>query len=89
MLDLIDKSFEVLVKNLSEPKYELVKIEKAREIENEINVKRDELRDYDLKNIGKTGYNVQSSRLFNNLFSLLEKIGDHIINVNEAIIGEI
>ena len=89
MLDLIDKSFEVLVNNLSEPKYESVSIDKAREIEIEINKKRDELRDYDLTNIGKSGYNPKSSRLFNNLFSLLEKIGDHIMNINEAIIGKI
>lgn len=89
MLDLIDKSFEVLVNNLSKPRYESVTLDKAMQIEGEINTKRDELRDYDLNNIGKSGYNVQSSRLFNNLFSLLEKIGDHVMNINEAIVGEI
>ena len=64
-----------MVSNLSEAKYQDVTLGKANDVEAEINAMRDELRDYDLTNIGKPEYDAQSSRLFNNLFSLQEKIG--------------
>jgi phosphate:Na+ symporter len=89
MIDLIEKSFEVMINNLESSEYSNVTIGKAAEVEKEINDMRNQLNEYDLKNIGSAGYNMKTSRLFNNLFSLLERIGDHVMNVNKAITGEI
>ena len=89
LIDLVDKGFEVMINNLSEPSYQNVTIDKAREVEADINAMRDKLRNYELSNLGKSGYDVQTSMLYNNLFSLLEKVGDHIMNVNESIVGEV
>jgi len=34
-------------------------------------------------------YNINSGMVYNNIFSNLEKVGDHIINITESIVGEI
>jgi phosphate:Na+ symporter len=66
-----------------------VLIDPANEAENAINKKRDEMRAEHLENLGKKDFNMQSGMIFNNLFSSCEKVGDHIINVTEAITGKI
>ena len=89
MCDMVDNAFKVMVDNLNNPHYDQVSMDKASEIEYEINKFRDTLRKENLTNIGEDGYNVRSAMIYNNIYSSLEKIGDHIINVTEAIIGEI
>lgn len=89
MINHIDLAFKQMIVNLNAPNYEKVTIAKAKEIEKEINVVRNELREYNLNHLGQEDYNINSSMVFNNLFSLLEKVGDHIMNINESIIGEI
>ena len=34
-------------------------------------------------------YNMQSAVIYSDIFSSYEKVGDHIINVSEAVAGEI
>ena len=41
-----------------------------------------------LKSIENGEYNVKAGMIYNNLFATLERIGDHIINVTEAITGK-
>jgi phosphate:Na+ symporter len=41
-----------------------------------------------LKSIESGAYNVKSGLIYNDLFSSCEKIGDHVINVSEAMAGE-
>ena len=41
------------------------------------------------KNIESAEYGFQNGMIYNDLFSSLEKVGDHVINVNEAIAGKI
>jgi len=50
---------------------------------------RNELRAFNLTKLGDAEYNVEASMIFNNVYSSLEKVGDHIINVTEAVVGEI
>jgi phosphate:Na+ symporter len=42
-----------------------------------------------LENAEKGEYKFQSGILYNDIFSSCEKIGDHIINVSEAVAGEV
>lgn len=84
----IDEAFIVMNKNLNS-QYDKVDKSEASTIEKEINAMRDKLRKHNVSRIGDEDYNVQSAIIYNNLFSSLEKIGDHIINVTEAICGEI
>ncbi len=89
MIELTDKAFAEMISNLSTPSYDKVSINKAIEIEEELNTYRNKLRDHNLGRLGDEDYNVNSAMIYNNLFSSLEKVGDHIMNVNESVAGQI
>ncbi len=89
MLDLVDQAFEIMHKNLSAPNYEDVNIDEAKAKEKEINKFRDKLREENLNLLGSDGYSMNSAMIYNNIFSSMEKVGDHIINVSESVVGEI
>jgi len=89
MLDKVGEAFTNMAKNLNNPHYDQVSKEKAVELEYEINTMRDEFRKENLTRIGEEDYNVKSAMVYNNIYSSLEKVGDHIINVTEAVVGEI
>lgn len=90
MFDLVDEAFKTMVENLSNPHYDNVYKEKATLIEKKINEKRNIMRkENTIAMETDTEYNINSAMVYNNLFSNLEKVGDHIINVSEAIVGEI
>ncbi|MDC3352293.1 Na/Pi symporter, partial [Crocinitomicaceae bacterium] len=88
MFELVDKAFAVMVDNLN-AEWEAVTIDSAKAAENAINKKRDEMREEHLENLKSSDFNMESGMTFNNLFSSCEKVGDHIINVTEAITGRI
>lgn len=88
MLELVDAAFTIMVENLNSD-WAGVSIDPANAAENAINKKRDEMRAEHLQNLGKSDFNMQSGMIFSNLFSSCEKVGDHIINVTEAITGKI
>lgn len=88
MFKLLDKSFDVMVDNLSAD-WDGVSVESANICENAINKKRDEMRKEHFDNINKKDANMESGMIFSNLFSNCEKVGDHVINVTEAITGMI
>jgi len=89
LTDLIDEAFQEMVTNLKNPEYNKVKKDKALEIEESINNLRDEMNDENLSKLGEPDYNVHSSMIYNNVYSSMEKVADHIINVTESIVGEI
>lgn len=88
MLELVDNAFAIMVENLNSD-WGGVSIDPANEAEHTINKKRDEMRAEHLENLGKSDFNMESGMIFSNLFSSCEKVGDHIINVSEAITGKI
>jgi len=89
MFDLVEKGFEVMSRNLNNPHYEKVDKSEAVAIEKQINKLRNQYRKHNLSRLGDADYNVNSAMVYNNIFSALEKVGDHMINVTEAIAGEI
>ncbi len=89
MFELINSAFEIMIENISNPHYDKVNIQKAIVAEEAINTQRDLMKEYNLSNLGTPEYNVNSAMVFNSMFSVLEKIGDHIINVSEDITGNI
>ncbi len=88
MLTITDEAFEIMNDNLS-AQYGSISMEKAVEKEREINALRDQLRRKHLKNIEKEEFNMNSALIYSNVFASFEKVGDHIINVSEAVAGEI
>lgn len=89
MLELVDKAFQIMNTNLAVSDYRGVEKTAARQQEDAINALRDQLRSNNLDRLGKPDYKVKSAMIYNNLFSSLERIGDHIINVTESVVGEI
>ena len=88
MITLLENAFTVMQRNLSAEREE-VSLDEAVEAEQLINNKRDQLRRAHLKSIEAGDYNVKSGLIYNDLFSSLEKVGDHLINVSEALAGQV
>lgn len=41
------------------------------------------------KNVEQGAYNFKNAAIYNDIFNSLEKVGDHVINVTEGVVGEI
>lgn len=86
MLDLIHEAIRHVRDNL-EKDSENIDLEKAMEIENAINDYRDDLLEYHYKQLENNMYSNKVGFIFLDYLNRLEKIGDHLFNVNEAIAG--
>ncbi len=89
MIDKIDVAFTVMVTNLQMPSYDKVSKIQAMVLRDELKALRNQFRQDSLESMQSETYNVRSAMIYNNVISALEKIGDHIVNVTEAIVGEI
>lgn len=89
MIKLVDRAFAEMNKNLGANNFNKVDISEAIAIEKSINKLRTKLRKQNQSMLGSEGYTVESAMIYDNIFSSLERIGDHIMNVNESIIGEV
>ena len=88
MFVLVDEAFGIMDKNLTTD-YSKVTVTEALEKEREINAMRNELRRNHMQKIEKGEYDILSGMAYIDLVSLLERVGDHIINVTEGVVGEI
>jgi len=88
LMNRLDDSFEVMINNLN-GEYGTISLDPAIAKEREINRYRDEIRNEHLESMQKEDYNMKSGMIYSDLFSSLEKVGDHVINVSEAVAGEI
>lgn len=89
MLALVSEAFKEMNANLTSVSYSTVEKDKARRIEDQINALRNKLKAANLDRLGDDDYKVEAAMIYNNVFSSLERIGDHIINVTESVVGEI
>lgn len=88
MFTHIDRAFEIMHSNLVADNG-AINLEKARELENNINEWRNKLKAEHLASIQNRDYNVKSSSVYSDLYSYYEKAGDQIFNVSKAVAGEI
>lgn len=88
MMQLLEKAFVVMNDNLATDDGS-VKLDLAMEAEQRINQLRDQLRRAHLKSVESGDHNIKSGMVYNDLFSSCEKVGDHLINVSEALAGEV
>ncbi|KOF02574.1 Na/Pi cotransporter [Roseivirga seohaensis] len=84
---LVDLSIEQMITNLNGV-YGKVDISGAIETEMAINALKTKMRKQHLKSTEKKEYDVQSGIIYRDLFFAAEKIGDHVINVSEAVRGD-
>ncbi len=86
---IVERSFDEMNHNLNLDSYDSATLSKCYDLEEETNVQRNSMRKYNQENLGDTNYDVNAAMIFTNLFSSLERIGDHIVNINESVAGEI
>ena len=84
MMAIVDESLTVMCGNLSQD-YPNVKAKKAYEVEQTINDYRTILQQEHLTAIEEKEYDYATGFIYSDIFSECEKIGDHAINVTEAI----
>ncbi len=87
ILDDLDDAFNVMIANLTADP-ETVSIAEAYEKEIIINATKKKLYKKHLKRMEDNEYDVKSGSVYKDFFYSCEKVGDHIINVSEAITGE-
>jgi phosphate:Na+ symporter len=89
LFDLVDDAFVEMSENLKKHSSD-VDLTKAIEIEGLINQKRDEIRTEYLDALTKDDeIHMKGGIIYNDIFASLEKVGDHIINVSEGIVGKV
>lgn len=88
LFELVDDAIIIMCDNLNAPR-EKVQLEKAYLAEKKINQFRNKLRKEYLENLTNDNLNIKGGMIYNDLFSSLEKAGDLIINISEAIVGKV
>ena len=88
MIDKVSDSFDVMLENLKMP-IEKVTLDKASEIEDDIDRLLEDIRLMHLRSLEKKEDNVQNGLLYKEVYSLLEKVGDHVFSVSKALVGNI
>jgi phosphate:Na+ symporter len=89
LIEIVDRTFAEMNKNLSIDSYDNISLEKCYALEDEVNVQRNAMRKYNADMLGSNEYNPNSALIFTNLFSSIERIADHVVNINESAAGEI
>lgn len=88
MTTAIEDALETMISNL-ESNWLDVDIAEAEEKQKEIKQMRKKLHKQHISSIEKQDYNIKSGLIYSNLYNLLERVGDHVVNVNEAIKGQV
>ena len=86
MIAEVLKALEIMNKNLNS-EYKQVSMTDANGAEDIINKMRNKLRKEYLTKIEKGEVKIQTGMIYNNLIHSLEKVGDHVHNITEAITG--
>lgn len=84
MFNLVEESLEIMRDNLNVDEQHVI-LDKAVQIEEQINNYRNQLKADHLDNLSKNVYSYEAGILFNDIFSECEKLGDYAINVSEAL----
>lgn len=86
MLDLVQKGFDVMIENLKTE--HLRDISNAQNCEYNINECRNHLREEHIVNIESDSYNYLTGVYYMDVLSHLEKMGDFLINISQAVVGK-
>ena len=86
MMELVDKGYDVMIENLKSE--HLHDISNAQNCEYNINECRNHLREEHIVNIESNSYNYLTGVYFMDVLAELEKIGDFLINISQAVVGK-
>ena len=86
MMDLVLKAYDVMIENLKNS--HLKDISNAQNCEYNINECRNHLREEHIVNIESDSYNYLTGVYYMDVLAELEKIGDFLINISQAVVGK-
>lgn len=84
----VGEAIQIMLDNL-EANWDKVDITNSIEKEKEINGIRKELRKKHISSIEKRDYNVKSGLIYSNIYTLLGRTANHVLNVDESITGQV
>ena len=85
MLNALERAYEVMIENLKAEKFEEIGLRMATDCEIELNELRNEIREEEIRQIELDGANYHSSVYYLDTVSEIERMGDFIINVSQAL----
>lgn len=86
MMDIVQVAYDVMVENLKNP--ELKDISNAQNCEYNINECRNVLREEHILHIENNTYSYLAGVYYMDVLSELEKLGDFMINISQAVVGK-
>ena len=86
MMNLILKGFDAMEENLKLGYKNIQDISNAQDIEQEINIYRNTLKEEHLKKLEQNSYNYMTGVYYIDLINECEQVGDFMINISEAVI---
>ncbi len=86
-LDVILRAIKLMRANMEKSNGKPINLDTAIELENEINATRDQMKEAHYRRLEQGIYTSQAGVIFLDYITRLEKIGDHIFNVQEALAG--
>jgi phosphate:Na+ symporter len=85
-MDVVEKGYDVMIENLRNK--DLRDISNALNCEYNINECRNHLREEHIVNIESDSYNYLTGVYYMDILAQLEKIGDFLINISQAVVGK-
>ena len=85
MLCAVDKAYGIMIDNLRAKEFEPIGLRMATDCEVEINELRNNIREEEIRKIEIDGANYQSSVYYLDTVSEIERMGDFIINISQAL----
>ena len=85
MLDLVDKAYGVMIDNMQSQEQGATELRRALDCEVEINNMRNNLREEEILRIENNASEYHSSVYYIDIISEIERMGDFIINISEAL----
>ena len=85
LLNLVDKAYGIMIDNLKGESVSMLGLKKAVDCEIKINELRNILREEEIKCIEKDGSNYLASVYYMDIISEIERMGDFIINISQAL----
>ena len=85
LLDLVDKAYVIMIENLKSDSVGMLGLKKAVDCEIQINELRNLLREEEINNMEKDGTHYLSSVYYMDVISEIERMGDFIINISQAL----